>query len=202
MSRSRRRPARPKTDMPSANRTPVADLEFSRPLPLSEIGDDPLEVEIEADAEECRAVATLLGVKEIKFLTAKLTVSRWLGDGVALRGDVHTSYVRECVVTLEHFQSDETCQLNVRYAPPGKIDFEIGEEGEVIVDAEAEDEPEPLVGNAVDLGEAVVQHLALTLDPYPRKPGVAFHWQDESKEGPAYGSEGPFADLAKLMKKN
>ena len=39
---------------------------------------------------------------------------------------------------------------------------------------DAPDAPEPIVDGLVDLGALVAEFLALGLDPYPRKPGVAF----------------------------
>src|SRR3546814_17044110 len=35
-----------------------------------------------------------------------------------------------------------------------------------------EDPPEPFENGCIDLGEIVVQHLAVALDPYPRAPGA------------------------------
>ena len=37
-----------------------------------------------------------------------------------------------------------------------------------------EDEPDPLVDGKIDLGALAAEFFALGLDPYPRKPGVAF----------------------------
>jgi hypothetical protein len=34
------------------------------------------------------------------------------------------------------------------------------------------DEPEPLEGDRIDLGEIVAEELALAIDPYPRAPGA------------------------------
>ncbi len=69
--------------------------------------------------------------------------------------------------------------------------------------------PEPWSGNVIDVGEAVAEHLALALDPYPRATGA-----DLSAPGLAPGGAGkegddpdgefsgsPFKDLAKLRSK-
>ena len=37
-----------------------------------------------------------------------------------------------------------------------------------------DEETEAIVGGIIDLGELVSQHLGINLDPYPRKPGLAF----------------------------
>ena len=58
-----------------------------------------------------------------------------------------------------------------------------------------EDAPEPLVDGRIDLGAIAIEFLMLGIDPYPRKPGVAF-------EPPKSDSDGahPFAALAALRK--
>jgi uncharacterized metal-binding protein YceD (DUF177 family) len=62
----------------------------------------------------------------------------------------------------------------------------------VVVTLEDDDPPDEIEGGVVDLGAYVVEHLALALDPFPRKPGVEF-------EAPAQESEpSPFAALARL----
>ena len=37
-----------------------------------------------------------------------------------------------------------------------------------------DDEPDPIVDGKIDLGALAAEFFALGLDPYPRKPGVAF----------------------------
>ncbi len=60
---------------------------------------------------------------------------------------------------------------------------------EVEIDPNADDPPDPIEGGRIDLGALVVEHLALEIDPFPRKPGVVF-------EPPAGGEPpSPFAAL-------
>ena len=63
-------------------------------------------------------------------------------------------------------------------------------------DLEAEDPPDPLVGDHIDLGAVAREFVALGLDPYPRKPGVVFAYEED-----APGEESPFARLAALKPK-
>ena len=66
---------------------------------------------------------------------------------------------------------------------------------EVLIDLDAEDPPEPVVDGGVDIGEVVTEHLALALDPYPRREGARMRVGDWA------GSEGdssPFAVLKSL----
>jgi hypothetical protein len=59
------------------------------------------------------------------------------------------------------------------------------------------DEREPLLDGTVDLGALATEFLILGVDPYPRKPGVAF----EAPTPEADAGTHPFAALAALQKK-
>ena len=57
------------------------------------------------------------------------------------------------------------------------------------------DDPEPLEGNAIDLGVIATEFLLVGIDPYPRKPDATFESPTKADE-----SEHPFAKLAVLKK--
>ena len=59
-----------------------------------------------------------------------------------------------------------------------------------------EDEPDPVIDGKIDLGALAAEFFALGLDPYPRKPGVAF---DEEETNPE-PTDSPFAALARRGK--
>ena len=67
------------------------------------------------------------------------------------------------------------------------------EGGELELDPDAPDAPDVLETDAVDVAGYVVEHLALELDPFPRKPGVTFEYQPPEEE------TSPFAALKKLQ---
>jgi hypothetical protein len=69
---------------------------------------------------------------------------------------------------------------------------------EIDLAAVVSEEPEPLVGNAVDLGLLATEFLILGIDPYPRKPDVAFEAPAPAHDPAAH----PFAGLAALQKKS
>ena len=59
--------------------------------------------------------------------------------------------------------------------------------------------PEPLGPEGLDLGEAVVQQSAISLDPYPRADGAtleALGWRGEDRDDAA--RESPFKGLKAL----
>ena len=71
--------------------------------------------------------------------------------------------VRTCVVSLDDFETTLEEDFRVRFVPAGTETDN--------PDPEAEDEI-PFAGTVIDLGEAAAEQLALSLDPYPRKPGA------------------------------
>ena len=100
-----------------------------------------------------------------------------------------------CVVTLDPVTNEINPTIDVDFAPPrGPGD----NTAEIDIDAASpNDEREPLIGNAVDLGLLATEFFILGIDPYPRKPGVAF---DAPKTAPDPANH-PFAQLAALQKK-
>jgi uncharacterized metal-binding protein YceD (DUF177 family) len=129
-------------------------------------------------------------------LRADFRISRWRTRGVKVEGTLHARVEQACVVTLEPVESTIHASFERRFLPPEMLGPE-SKSDEVFVDPEGEDPPEPLT-HEVDLGEFAVEELALNLDPYPRKEGIAF----EDKFGaPAEPQAHPFAKLARLKPK-
>jgi uncharacterized metal-binding protein YceD (DUF177 family) len=156
--------------------------EFSRRVPLDQIGGAPVERDIEANAAECAALAARFELPALRSLRVCFRLRRDDGARVEAEGQLHAALVRECVVSLEPFDVavDET--FRVAFVPEG-------DESEGF-DPQADDEI-PYAGGAIDIGEAAAEQLALSLDPYPHKPGVA------PPQDAASGTESPFAVLAR-----
>ena len=107
-------------------------------------------------------------------------------------------------MTLEPVPRTLSETISVLYTPPP----EESSEHEVEVLAEA-DEAEPLPAEGIDAREVVAEHLALSLDPYPRHPDapdgpLTYTAGDEKPEKGALGDDahaGPFAALGQLKSK-
>lgn len=170
------------------------EFEFSRPLELSRIGSSELRETLVANRGECAALARRFGLLALDRLTAELRVRRVGRDVIRLDGDFCAEVTQSCVVTLVPVKSRIADSFTQLYAPPGKAP-----ETEVVIDVEAEDPPETLHGEVLDLGEAVAQQLAVAIEPYPRAPGA--HLEDGEGPGDS-GQEArrahPFAALPAL----
>ena len=160
--------------------------EFSRPFPLDRLGAHGFEETVTATLAECAALELRLGIPAVRSLACRWRLRRGAAGRVDAEGRLTARLVRECVVTLDTFTAESAEDFKVVFAPAGS---EIEDP-----DPEAVDEL-PYEGVAIDLGEAAVEQLALTMDPYPHKAGAALTSFEESP-----GLPSPFAILAKLTK--
>lgn len=170
-----------------------AGNEFSRVFALAQLGDEGAEVEISADADERAALARRFGIGALDALAATVRLNRVEGRAaVRIRASFVADVVQTCVATLEPVASHMEVSVERTFAPGGEAC------AEVEVAPEDDDGPEPLVGDEIDIGEVVAEHLGLNLDPYPRLPGVVFS-AEESVWGDG-GSAAPGSPFAKLRR--
>lgn len=157
--------------------------EFPRPYPLDRLGGASAEVEVAATDAECAALAERLAIPALHALSCQWRLRRGEAGRIAAEGTLRARLARECVVTLETFDTETNEKFRVAFVPAG---------------TEAEDDDPksidelPYEDGAVDLGEAAAEQLALSLDPYPHKPGAALPDVAEPET-----PESPFAALAR-----
>lgn len=156
----------------------MSETEFSRPLRVEPLPRDGLEQTIEADEAERKALARLNGLAAIARLTGQFRIAKWR-RGVKVEGEVSAQVTQTCVVSLEPFEVEIAESVLVRFLPPDAKAPEPEEET---------DGPDPLIDGQIDLGALASEFLTLALDPYPRKPGVAFEPSaDSPDEGSLFG---------------
>jgi uncharacterized metal-binding protein YceD (DUF177 family) len=147
---------------------------------------------IEATPGECRAVARRLELVSLKALRFEGRVEKGPRDGVLIvRGTVEADATQRCVVTLEPVPANLEVPVERYFIAEGEET-----EAEVIVSPDDE-EPEPLAGDLLDLGEIAVEELALALDPYPHAadaPAVLRSYNDAADSA----ARSAFAALAAL----
>ncbi len=145
---------------------------WPQPLRLNELAHGPVTRRIVADEAARPAIAKTLGLDRLDALEAELTVSPWQG-GAVVEAQWHARIEQTCGVTLEPFGSDLEGAFTVRLLPAEKLAAEAAAR-DVVIDPEAEDPPDAIEDGRIDLGAYVVEHLALEIDPFPRKPGAVF----------------------------
>lgn len=167
--------------------TPV----WPRTLKLHELGHGPVSLRLEPGPEECAAIARQLGLQSLAALTAEITASPWF-DGIELTGSFRAKVEQICGVTLDAFEQPVEGRVVVRLVPPGSPHAEESAGGDLELDPDAPDPPDILINDAVDVTAYVVEHLALELDPFPRKPGATFEFEAPGEK------MSPFAALKAL----
>lgn len=164
---------------------------WTTPLKLHELARGPVRVRLEPDEAERAAIAKGLGLQSLPRLAADVTVRRWL-DGAEITGRFDGVVEQICGVSLEPFEQPVSGEIDVRALPAGSPSAPAEVAAEAELDPEAPDPPDVLTGDAIDLAAYVVEHLALEIDPFPRKPGAEFHYEAPAEE------TSPFAALKKL----
>lgn len=166
-------------------------MNWDRPIKLHELGRGALRVKLAPDAAERAVIAKQLRLQSLPEFTADLTVQPWL-DGVEVKGRFRAVVEQICGVSLDPFEEVVEGDIEVHAAPPGSTHAVNPDGGELELDPNAPDPPDVLEGDAVDVAGYAVEHLALELDPFPRKPGATFDYQPPEEE------TSPFAVLKKL----
>lgn len=165
---------------------------WGRPLKLAEIAAGPVRVRLAPDAAARESVAASLGLEALPSFEAQILVRPWL-DGVELDGRFTAVVAQICGVTLDPFETRLDGEIVLRAVPAGSPAAP-QPEAEEALDPDAPDPPDVLDADEIDLSGYAVEHLALAIDPFPRKPGAVF-------EAPAQPPESsPFAALARLKK--
>ena len=164
---------------------------WSLPVRLADIARGPVTLDLLPDVDARAAVARVLDLEGLLTLTGQIEVRPWL-DGAELLGRFQATALRICGVTLEPFDESVTGEIEVRLVPAGSPHAAGESGGELALDIDAPDPPDEMEGDVIDVAAYVVEHLALELDPFPRKPGAEFDYKPEG------GEVSPFAALAKL----
>jgi uncharacterized metal-binding protein YceD (DUF177 family) len=161
--------------------TGTAAPEFSRLVPLARLGAEPFRQEISAIEAERAALARRFDLLALDRLAATVELVRLGKDRFVLRAAFDAEFVQSCVVTLDPVAGAVAEEFTLIYGPP-----EAEEESGGTVDDNVAFEP--IVGTAIDAGEAVSQQFALALPPFPRIPGASIE-----AELPAPDDPGAFA---------
>ncbi len=174
---------------------PVTQAEFTRVIDTKALPEGGKRFRYEATAAECATIASWLSVIAVTGLNAEVEAAAVDKGGFRLNISFTGELVQTCVVTLERVTTCLQEAFELLYLPEIPRQISASAVGTSIdVDLE-HDEPELLVGDMIDAGAAITEHLVLALDPYPRKPGAALE-QGRSTVDPALDS--PFSVLQEL----
>lgn len=163
--------------------------------PTTEIREAGRHFERQAGAAELAMMASELGLLECSGLAARYEVRPLPGARFRVAGRVIAELVQSCVVTLEPVPQSLDEQLDVTFCPAGDIPAPSAQEREIL----SEPDIEPYSDGRIEVGRVIFELLASAIDPYPRRQGATFDW-DDAAAGSRATEPSPFAVLAKLRK--
>jgi uncharacterized metal-binding protein YceD (DUF177 family) len=161
--------------------------ELHRPIPVERVGQNGLDVTIEATRAECAALAERMNLPAIQRLVCKFQLSQLGLRRVLATGHLQAEVTQTCVITLEDFAATLEEDFRIRFVPEDEVTDEL--------DLDKDDEV-PFGNGVLDLGEAAAEQLGLALPPYPRMPGAEMPSLDEAEE------DRPFGTLERLRRMN
>ncbi len=170
-------------------------VEFSRRVLADFAGIDGSRIDFKATAEERAALARRFDLESLERLRGDATLT--LVDEGRVRAEVtfEADVIQLCVVTLEPVATAISETFSVDFAATDATE----DAGEIVFEMSDEDPPEDVVDGHFDLGEAVAQHLATLIDPYPRAADVEVEVSEAGRdEDPAPKRAHPFAALERL----
>ena len=163
--------------------TGSSDREWHHVVKASNVPEAGIDVSIDADPEECAATAQRLGVSEIRALSLDVSVKPWRKGGLRVDGGVRGHVTQPCVVTLEPVEELVEESFKALFAAESET-ARVFADAEIVIDAmEDDDPPEALNRGEVDVCQIAIEHLALGINPYPRKDGVSLEDELPSQDG-------------------
>jgi hypothetical protein len=170
------------------------EVPWSIPVTVRDVPATGRRFELAADEATRAAIAQSANLHALSRLEATFEVSRHGAAGLQVVGRVGATIGQLCVVTLDPIESEVEETVDLVFVP-GAAPAPDDAAGRVAVVEAADEAPEPLLGDSVDLGAIATEFLILAIDLYPRKPGAVF--QAPPVEDTA---EHPFAALAALRR--
>jgi uncharacterized metal-binding protein YceD (DUF177 family) len=161
--------------------------EFSRRVRLARIGAEPYRQRISASEEERAALARRFDLVSLDRLEAAIELIPKDERTILLRADFDAAFEQRCIVTLEPIAGVLTERFELLYGPPDAEEIACSLVGDDVAF-------EPLVGDAIDVGEAVAQEFSLALPSFPRSPDFRVETESDPTAGP-----NPFAGLLRLV---
>lgn len=158
-----------------------------------------LRIKLDADDKERALLAGKADALGVDRFSCELLFKRWHKNGVIVTGEVSADITQECVVTLEPVHNTIVEEIERLFVPDGSklTRPRVNNEGELVLDFQGKDEPEPFSGDTLDAWEIAIEHFLLGVEPFPRKEGVEFEDAMEGfgQPGEAEEKPNPFAVL-------
>ena len=134
----------------------------------------------EADAKARAEIVRDLDLASLDRFEGEIRVESWL-DGFQIDGRYSAALAQICGITAEPLPVTLEQKFSLRVLPPNSPNAQ-ADGNEIEIDPDADDPPDVLEDETLDLTGYAVEHLALDLDPFPRKPGAEFVPPEQAPE--------------------
>ena len=173
-------------------------LPLTQPYNLARLGNAGDVVRFAADAEQRAAIAKWSGILSLEKFEAQVEISKLAPNRFGLAYRLNADVTQACVISLEPVPSplERSFTRELVFAGTGRRreTDESGSGPDLVLDGEEEEGPEEIESLHIDLATPVLEEFVLSLDPYPRRPGVEFAAKGLDSTPP----ESPFAVLKTL----
>ncbi|MDR3471715.1 MAG: DUF177 domain-containing protein [Devosia sp.] len=152
------------------------------------------DLDVIATPAQGEAIARQLAISAVERLEARIKVTKFRG-GLRAHGRLEAVTVQPCVVSFEPVRQLIDEEFERIYLPAEEQLKPAPAHPEVFVDLDSDELPDYFEGHEVDLADAIIEAVALALDPYPRAEGASLE-----ATGLAIEEEtSPFASLKSLL---
>ncbi|MEX0693171.1 MAG: DUF177 domain-containing protein [Rhodospirillales bacterium] len=172
--------------------------ELHRPVKADALPAQGRTMNIVATDDELQAIKNRLDLTALRFLEGTITLKPEMGRQISLHGAIRAEIVQNCVITGDPLTTVLDFALS-RVFQEDADPFEglnNDEDDDAITDPDIE-EPDPIEDGVIDVGEQMVEELALNIPPYPRSPGASVS-EIADEPGRSESAASPFAVLASL----
>lgn len=168
--------------------------EFSRPVRVDQIARHAQGVTITADASEREALAQRFNLLSLSRLEADYALNENVG-AIEARGRVRAELAQPCVATGVPVPEKIDTDFLLRF-----VAEQNNEDGEEELEIDSQDcDVIGYDGQAIDMGEAVAETMALAMTPFPRAPDADLYLREAGVLTEDQAS--PFAVLQSLKDK-
>ncbi|MFT6558333.1 MAG: uncharacterized metal-binding protein YceD (DUF177 family) [Sneathiella sp.] len=182
--------------------------EFARWVNVERLGREPVRINITASEDECRILAERLEILQVASAQMKASVGRKEGSGlIELTGSIVAEVDQACVVSLEPVRQKIEEDFVMCYT--FNREDALVEDVDYVVSMEEADLPELIIDGQIDVVQALIEQIALSLEPYPRaddseisKASEIIRDLEEEVVEEQKETHRPFADLKKMMNKD
>ncbi len=183
----------------------MLDKEWSHLIDSDDIGSKVVRLEISPPKDVFEALCKRLNIHSISEMKASLTLQRnHVSKVIHIQGTISAELYQKCVITTEPVRENIKDTFEAWFADPNSaVSFAKAkrermsrkEQNDLPIIEEHED-PEAIIDGKIDLGELVVQHISLALEPYPKLEGASYDNQGDPLEDAPEGTyDNPFAAL-------